>query len=473
MGIVTGINVSQVILEAQELLQEKSAPLPEKVCSTIRALINAVTALSDKLNTTSRNSSIPPSQDPNRGKKKRMPSKGEKRKPGAQVGHEGRTLKRCDDPDEIIELNIDRRTVPRGFYRTIAFETRQVFDIEILMYVTEYQAEVIENEAGETYVACFPEAVTQAAQYGNATKATSVYLSQSQLVPQDRVRQFFEDQVQMPLSKGSVGNFNYEAYEKLEFFETWAGKQLIKTDLLHADETGINIGGKKYWLHCLSSNGVTLYHPDEKRGTEAMERMGVLPHFKGILCHDHWKPYFTYSDCLHALCNAHHLRELEWAIEEEKQGWAKKMMALLLEINQEKTASISINQDLQKQYLKRYQDILAEGDKECPKAVKVDGKKGPIKQTKSRNLLERLTSFEKETLRFMRDPRVPFTNNQGERDIRMTKVQQKISGCFRSVEGAKIFCRIRSYLSTCLKNGVNHSEALRMLFDGKIPHFMI
>ena len=174
------------------------------------------------------------------------------------------------------------------------------------------------------YVAEFPDGVRRATQYGNSTKACSVYLSQYQLVPLERVKDFFQAQAGIPISKGSIANFNVEASRKLDCFMDWARKQLANSPVNHADETGINIGGEKAWLHCLSNQKVTLFHADHKRGKEAMDRMGVLPLFEGILCHDHWKPYFKYS-CLHALCNAHHLRELQWCVDFENQAWAGEM----------------------------------------------------------------------------------------------------------------------------------------------------
>jgi transposase-like protein len=195
-------------------------------------------------------------------------------------------------------------------------------------------------------------------------------------------------------------------------FEQWAKTQLARSMLLHADETGINSGGKRHWWHCASSATMTLFYPHAKRGTEAMDEMGILPFFKGVLCHDHWKPYYHYK-ALHALCNAHHLRELERAWEQDHQQWAKEMQAFLIDL-----------------------------------------------------------SKEEDVLRFMEVESVPFTNNQGENDLRMTKVQQKISGCFRSIEGAKIFCRVRSYLSTCRKHGMTATQALTLLFQGKNPAFM-
>ncbi|HND86613.1 MAG TPA: IS66 family transposase, partial [Pseudobdellovibrionaceae bacterium] len=271
-----------------------------------------------------------------------------------------------------------------------------------------------------------------------------------------------------PLSKGSISNFNKMAFDKLDYFEEWAKLQLFISPSINADETGINVGGGRHWLHCLSTPLITLFHPDKNRGTEAMERMGVLSDYDGIVTHDHWKPYFKFLNCIHSLCNAHHLRELEWAFENEGQKWAKQMQKLLLEI---KVATENAGGCLSKKpaikFRKKYRRLLSRAQRECP----VNSKSRA--QSKSRNLLERLIEFENETLLFMENLNVSFTNNIAENDQRMTKVQQKISGCFRSMEGAKIFCRIRSYLITCRKNGVGATEALLLLFEGQLPAFMI
>ena len=257
-------------------------------------------------------------------------------------------------------------------------------------------------------------------------------------------------------------------------YESLVKSHLVSRPLLHADETGININGKLLWLHTVSDDLWTMYFPHTKRGTEAIKAMGILENFQGILCHDHFKSYFKLK-CTHALCNAHHLRELERAWEHDGHRWAKKMQDLLLEINEATTkAGGCLTEEAAKSCRKRYRNTLTRGDKECPPPdpKKHIGKRGRQAKTKSRNLLERLRDFEKETLRFMTNKLVPFTNNQGENDIRMTKVQQKISGCFRSLEGAQIFCRVRGYLSTCSKHDVSPTEALQMLFDGRLPDFV-
>ena len=258
-------------------------------------------------------------------------------------------------------------------------------------------------------------------------------------------------------------------------FEQKLIDKLIASPLLHADETGINIGGKLHWLHCHSNERWTLFYAHTRRGTDAMNEKGVLPKFSGILCHDHWKPYYQYTACLHALCNAHHLRELERAYEQDHQQWARQMQALLQDINTDvKTQGGTLPAEQADIYTERYRDLLKQAENECPPPdeKKKPKQRGRIKRSKARNLLERLQLYEQDVLRFMTNPIAPFSNNQGENDLRMIKVHQKISGCFRSKEGADIFCRIRSYLSTCRKNNVSASEALNLLFQGRLPDFI-
>lgn len=470
--VVQNIDVNETLEKARRLLKEEETLSPA-LRAVIDVLILLVSIMANRLGRNSGNSHKPPSHDPNRIRKKK--SAGERRKPGAQEGHEGHTLTRTDKPDEIEEVLIDRKTIPADrTYSKDGYESRQVVDVKVRLHVTEYRAEALRDELGNRYIAKFPDGVTKAIQYGHGVKAESVYLSQFQLIPLLRVQDHFTDQIGLALSKGSISNFNEDAYERLESFETWARKKLLESPLNHADETGINIGGKKVWLHNLSNGQVTLYHADEKRGKDAMDRMGVLPFYTGYLCHDHWKPYYRYKDVIHVLCNAHHLRELERVIEEDNHSWAVALKQLLLDLNR---VVVAANGVLSKEeisvYCEQYREILKQGEKECPlPQPKQAGKRGRQKKTFSRNLLERLRDFEEDTLRFMTNAIVPFTNNQGENDLRMTKVQQKISGCFRSMDGAMAFCRIRSFLSTCRKNEVSPTEALRGLFQGIVPFFM-
>jgi transposase len=460
------INVSETVLAARREIKEEKGLSPS-LKTTMDNVLDLVVLLANRLGLDSSNSSKPPSTDPSRVRKSRT-TKGKRRKPGGQKGHRGSRLEPIENPTVVEELLIDRRTLPPGQWEFAGFDKRQVFDIEVSFLVTEYQAEVFKNEKGDTFVAEFPEGVTELAQYGVGVKATSVYLSQYQLIPQARVQDLLGTQYGLPITKGSVNNFNILAGKTLRDwdFKGWLNSQLVVSSVVHADETGTNINGVRYWIHCLCNESLTYFHVDHKRGQEAMERMGVLAHFKGQLVHDHWKPYFLYL-CIHVLCNAHHLRELERAIEQDSQKWAKKMKELLEEINVEvNEAGGKLSNKKIEKYQNLYRRILKAADKECPED------KTQRAQTKSRNLIERLIAFEEETLRFMVEEQTPFTNNQGERDLRMNKVQQKISGCFRALRGAEDFCLIRSYLSTCRKQGLHPMEALRALFTGAKPKFI-
>ena len=469
---IADIDVDAAINAVKELLQ-KETDLSPALRSALEVLLMLVSLLLNRITLNSKNSSKPPSTDPNR-KKSGKQGKSD-RKPGGQQGRNGTTLEPVADPDEVQVLEIDRRTLPKGaHYWEVGHEVRQVIDIDIARFVTEYRAQILEDSQGKRLVAAFPHGVSRPVQYGLSLKANAVYMSQYQLIPYDRVRDHFQEQMGIAVSVGSVFNFNQEAYERLESFERWIKSQLANSELLHADETGINIGGKRHWLHCASNETLTWFYPHAKRGTEAMDEMGILPFFKGVLCHDHWKPYYRY-DCLHALCNAHHLRELQRAWEQDQQPWAREMQALLIEISKAVAdAGGRLAPDEAEPWRQRYRKLLEEADSECPPPDENQrqGKRGRLKRSKARNLLERLRDFEQDVLRFMEVESVPFTNNQGENDLRMTKVQQKISGCFRSTEGAKIFCRVRSYLTTCRKQGMTATEALTLLFQGRNPDFM-
>lgn len=462
--------IRSTVDQVRRLLQE-DATISPSLKVAMEMLLLVVTLLLNRFGLNSSNSSTRPSDDPNRKKTQRT-SNGNK--PGGQKGHRGTNLEPVADPDEIVFLKVDTTALPEGVYREDGFESRQVFDVEISAVVTEYRAQALVDQSGKRWVAPFPQDVSASVQYGSSVKAGAVYMSQYQLLPYNRVEEQFGDMLQTPLSAASVFNFNLDAYNRLEPFEQWIKSKLLASPLLHADETGINIASKGHWLHCLSSDTLTFFHAHAKRGGEAMDDMGVLPVFQGILCHDHWSPYFKYGGS-HALCNAHHLRELEWAAEQEKHSWAKALQDLLKEASHAKNLSSGCpDPQTAQDFRERYRRILADAETECPPPNENDrnGKRGRLKRTKSRNLLERLREHEHGVLLFLDNPHVPFSNNQAENDIRMTKVHQKISGCFRSPEGAAIFCRIRSFLSTCRKNGVSATQALKDLFQGKWPGFM-
>jgi transposase len=469
---ISNINVEETIEKAKDLL-DKEKNISSALRAVIEVLLLLVTIFLQRKRLSSLNSSKPPSEDKNR--KKDISKRKTNNKPGGQRGHTGFQLKPVENPNKIEVLTLDKRTLPRGKYKEVGFDKRQVINIETNVIITEYQAQILEDENGKKFKANFPSWITRPIQYGPSVKGRSVYLSQYQLTPYKRIEDYFSDQLGLSISEGSLFNFNEEAYNLLADFEIIAKNNLIKSKQLNADETGININGKRLWLHTACNDKWTHFYPHIKRGHEAMDDIGILPKFRGVLTHDYWKAYYHYS-CNHSLCNSHLLRELEWSGTEEKQVWAKQMEIFLkaLNISVDKAGGCIKGRSLLI-YRKRYREILAAAEKECPAPddKRKKGQRGKMKKSKSRNLLERLISREDEVLRFMEKKDVPFTNNQGENDLRMTKVQQKISGCFRSLDGALIFCRIRAYLITCRKHGVTATEALDTLFTGKLPGFVL
>lgn len=468
--ILKETNIKESIISIKKQLPRET--LSVKFKEELDDFLTAIHALCDKYSLNSKNSSKPPATDPNRKKQTRNKSNKPK---GGQNGHNGTTLTPVEDPDEIVDITIDKKQLPaNNSYKPDGYKARQVIDIKISRFVTEYRAEILVDNTGNQYIAEFPTDITRPIQYGYSVKAHAVYLSTYQLIPYVRAQEQFINEYNIPISAGSIFNFNTEAAALVtELFEPVAKQVLANAAIGHADETGINLNGKRFWLHNFSNIKWTWLEPHKNRGLEAMNDIGIVEWFKGVLCHDHWKPYFTYT-CAHSLCNAHHLRELTFAAEEDKQKWAEKMRLFLIELNKEVDAASNNKLSKKKAALRRneYREILDEANIECPESIAIDTGKKTAKQSKSRNLLNRLREYENEVLRFMEESLVPFTNNQGERDLRMFKVQQKISGCFRSMEGAINFCKVRSYLSTCDKHGVSATEALELLFKREMPDFV-
>ena len=279
------LDVTGTLKQVEAMLRQDTTIAPP-VRAMLELLVVVIHLLLAKLGLNSTNSSTPPSKDPyrQRGSKK---SKGTQRKPGGQDGHDGTNLKQQAHPDRIETLQIDRRTIPSGPYTAAGFESRQVIDIEIIKTVTEFRAEILQDASGNQFVAQFPLGVTRPVQYGSSVKAQAVYMSQQQLIPYDRVRDYFTDQAGIPVSAGALFNFNQEAFDRLGTFESMVRRQLPAQPVLHADETGMNVNGKLLWLHAVSNDRWTLLFPHAKRGGAATKAMGVLAQFRGILCHDH------------------------------------------------------------------------------------------------------------------------------------------------------------------------------------------
>lgn len=461
------------IREIYDLGTDAVIALVEKLFSTIEALSKQVTILQERVDSLekqiakdSHNSDKPPSSD---GPKKKavLPGRLGKRKAGGQKGHEGHTLKRVADPDktEICSVATCKQCGQSLNDAPIAdYESRQVFDLPPgNIEVTEYQAEIKACPDCDTFnKAAFPKGVTQPVQYGSRIKSQLVYLMNQHLLPYERTCEIISDLYGHIISPGTLFNANQACFDALEGAVQEIKAQLTTSETVHFDESGFRVEGKGQWLHSVSTEDLTYYHFHQKRGSEAMDEIDILPGFQGVAVHDHWKPYFKY-DCRHALCNAHHLRELIFIIERYGQDWAQEMIDLLLDIkNAVDLAKTNGKKHLDKNILAgfehRYRQILADGFRVNPD---YDPRRKKKKRTDPQKLLHRLLAFETETLAFMYDFSVPFDNNLAERDIRMVKLQQKISGCFRKQKGAEIFCRIRSYISTARKQGCDIIEALQ------------
>ena len=435
----------------------------------VRALQREVQRLKDRLALTSRNSSKPPSTD---GLAKPAPKSLRKktgRKRGGQPGHPGRTLQPVAQPDHTILHPLGGCPCGKCSGRSLRnepvldYEKRQVFELpQKPLEVTEHQAEIKRCPiSGCLVTATFPEQIGAPAQYGPRFRALMIYFNNRQFIPYSRLTELSEDLYGQPLSEATVVAANERTFNNLEPFEQKLKVLLPQAPLNHCDESGVRVASRLHWLHVVSNAHLTFYGVHPKRGTEAMNEFNILPHCKGWIIHDHWAPYFTYEDCLHALCNQHHLRELKFLHEEHQEAWAAELSGFLVGANERRQQQGVLQEKQFNQALAQYHAILAKGRRRHPRR----SDRGA--QSKAANLLDRLQDYDYSVLAFLFDPVVPFTNNQGERDIRMEKVRQKISGCFRTLQGARVFARIRSYISTCQKQGLNILDALQNAILGK------
>ena len=436
------------------------------------ALLARIQELEARLSKDSHNSSKPPSSDglAKKPSTKSLRQKGNKPS-GGQPGHPGSTLRMSKDPDHVVPhspplcpdcgISLENEPFSEG-------ERRQVFDLPPLrLEVTEHLS------LRKTCPCCarvckgaFPTEVKQPVQYGERIKATCVYLTHYQLLPWKRTCQMLSDLFSCSLAQGTLQS----AIENCDRFVMPITEQIKqgieKENLVHFDETGQRIAGKLHWLHVACTPQLTYYQTHAKRGRQALDAIGILPVFTGTAMHDGWGPY-QYYNCLHALCNSHHLRELTFLAEEFGQIWAYRMKTLLLEIKQavdqaKQQGHTSLYLLTIRAFEDRFDTLIQDGYSTNPKAKRSE-KRGRDKQTKGRNLLNRLQN-KNEILVFMYHFAIPFDNNLAERDIRMMKVRQKVSGCFRTEEGAAAFGRIRGYISTMRKQGHNVLEVLETLF---------
>lgn len=458
-------------------LVELVLTLQEQVCLLQQRLGD----LQAQLNKNSQNSSKPPSSD---GLAKPQPKslrQSTGRKSGGQPGHSGHTLSLVENPDHIQILPVSvcncESEPSLADQPVLDYECRQVFELpEPKLEVTEYRAQIKRcPHCGKTVRAAFPDSITAPVQYGPRYLSLLVYLHHQQLLPANRISQLCHDLYGQPVSEALLFQASQKCYQQLEKFENLLIHQLEQESVLHVDESGLRVEARLHWLHTAGSDRFTFYGVHQKRGHEATDHFNILPNFNGCMVHDFWKPYFTYQ-CQHSLCNAHLLRELKFLFEEHNQIWAGQMFDLLLEMKafteSQKIIAPQLSEQQKAPWLKRYQEILARGYADNPiiNLPANEPKPGRAKKSKAQNLLNRLQNYASSVLAFLNDLRIPFTNNLAEQDIRMIKVRQKVSGCFRTLPGAKTFARIRSYLSTARKNQYNLLHVITKALTGN-PFF--
>jgi transposase len=457
-----------IILTLQQQVQELQ--------KTVAAQAAEIQQLRDQLAKNSRNSGKPPSSDGLKKPRTRSLRKKTGRRSGGQKGHKGQTLERVEQPAHVQVHQALRCPDCATDLQSVGQcerERRQVFDIPpVRVEVTEHQAEIkICPNCGNRVKGDFPPDVTQSVQYGPRIKAQVSYLNNYQLIPWARTCELLGDFYGHTPAEAIVLESNAAVVDGIEpsLDATW--QQLIASDVVHFDESGLRVEGSLNWLHVASTDYLTYYGVHPKRGRDGMKALGVLPAFEGWAVHDCWQSYFAFGNCQHALCNAHILRDLLFIVEQYEQGWAEKMIQLLLDIKAEVDVApvdqMSLSPERLAPFERRYDELISQGlAANPPPADPPPKKRGRKKQSAPKNLLDRLLEHKLKVLAFMYDFRVPFDNNLAERDVRMVKIKQKVSGAFRTRTGAETFCAIRSYISTARKHRLNVIDAIHDALTG-------
>jgi len=469
------------LIEQQQALLTKQNAVMQHHGEQMSRLNEQLKVLQDRLAKDSHNSHLPPSSDRFVRQPKSLRQKSQK-KTGGQAGHPGASLQFSSTPDEIIVQAVewcevcqhDLQAVP-----TCGRERRQVVDVPTpRLLVREYQAEQKRcPDCQHITIAAFPAGVQAPIQYGPNVGAIAVYLVEQQLLPQARACEVMRDLLGVQMSEGTVWELIKRCAGQLVTVEQQIKEALMASAVIHQDETGLYVTGKRYWMHVTCTPTLTHYQMDPSRGQAALEAIGILARFTGISIHDRWSAYFLY-ECEHALCLVHLLRELVFLAEEQHVAWAAELKDLLLDM---KDATAQARGE-GKPWLHplevvaweaAFLRVLDEGDLLTPRATAPPGKKGRCKQSAARNLLDSLRKHQQAVFCFLEDLRVDFDNNLAERDLRMVKVQQKVSGSFRSEAGAQAFSRIRGYLSTLRKQGLPLLSALQATLCGHpvLPSF--
>ncbi|HEX9107357.1 MAG TPA: IS66 family transposase [Longimicrobiales bacterium] len=458
-------------------LRAENAALREQV----QGLLAEVHQLRGQLAQDSRNSSKPPSSDGFARKTKSLRQKSGK-KPGGQPGHRGHHVRLVETPDTVVEHRPARcggcqQELPEDAPHWI--ERRQVHELPpVRLTVTEHQ--IVHRRClacGVTTEGEVPSGVAAPRQYGPRLRAVATYLIQQQFVPYARTQELFADLFGVRLSQGTLVNLVRQGAERLQPLVEQIKVALRQAPVLHQDETGLRVAGAEgaggQWTHVTCTKQLTHYACHAARGASALEAIGILPGYTGVSVHDGWTSYRHYTTCRHALCNAHHLRELTFVEEELHQPWAGQFKGLLRQMHAaveyaRAAGATQLEPAVRDRFLARYEALLADGVAQNPQPPPpAPRRRGRRKQSPVRNLLDRLWAFEHEVLAFLADFAIPFDNNQAERDLRPVKIQQKISGTFRSERGAEAFCTLRSVLATWRKHGRSGLAALEAAFIGR------
>ncbi len=471
------------LLPLQDLVTQL-LPLREQVgqqALLIAQLQQQVQALQERAGKDSHNSHLPPSSNRFVRQPRSLRKKSGK-KSGGQPGHEGTTLRWQACPDEVVVHAVTHCAACQQDLQAIAalqIEWRQVVDVPTpRLWVVEHQAEQKQCPVCQhVTLACFPTEVAAPLQYGPRLGAIAVYLVQQQLLPWARACEILGDLLGAPLSEGTLASLIERCAQTLQPVEEQIKQALTAVEVLHQDETGLYVNGQRQWLHVSSTDQLTHYAVHPKRGKAALDAIDILPHFAGTSVHDGWRAYFHYA-CQHALCVVHLLRELTYLAEEQGLTWAADLIALLLDMkaatDQARAQGLASMHPLEvADWQAQFVALVTQADATTPYAQAPPGHKGRVKQSAARNLLDRLLTEQQAVLAFLHRLEVPFDNNQAERDVRMVKVQQKVSGSFRSPAGAAAFCRIRGYVSTLRKQGLHLLGALEATLRGHpiLPSF--